>query len=1028
MRRLVLLWFGLAMLLAGAAAHAGTPIALTNSWSGTVNFTGTVATMRTGDNASAPCSVVDPGTVLTAELSGIPAGATILAAHLHWAGSGSTPDKIVMFQGADVVAGRSFTTDTDTAGLKYFSGVADVTAQVQAKAADGKSGNGTYTFSGLAVDAGGTYCSLKGVVGGFSLLVVYSDPDEPFRLLNLYEGFQFLRNSQLTLTMGNFLMPDKFNKTDAQIGHVTWDGDDASSGNENFLFNGVEMTDKQNPKGSQFNSVSAVNSKLKSYGIDFDTYVVDNRNNEKPLDPGATSVTTTYQTGNDLVLLGAEILAVPNILGADLNLAMARVGDLQVGGRATYTLTVNNIGPNEEGGPITVTDTMPAGMAQPSGTGTGWSCSTSGQNVTCRYSGALAVGESLPPITLGANITAPGIYTNSATVAGTQSDSVPRNNTASDTAATIAQGQVSYVLTDNKCQSSVALGSAGQCKKYTASLFAGEAPKIYVTAVNSAGTPTPLSATTAQSVTLNFSLGCDNPATHAGKAATYAGVTLPLCSPKGAAAGSTGWQAITLLFPANAPSAVLPNGNDTVFNYQDVGRVLLNLLDSAGKSVSANFVVKPAVLDFSQIWRPRGPVANPEAKDGTGPGFAMAGENFSIAIQACTAASDTNGKRKCGSPLPNFGNEQGQGVSIEQQSTQPASLSTLVPGSVSTVANGVITITGSHYDEIGLLTLAPQLLGDQYLGETYDVQQRPGVPRSVGRFYPAYFTTEVTAKFACPAKLNCLSPMMGAAYSDQPFGVTVTAFSANNVKLLNYTGTYARDMTLTPVVTAGGADAVPVQAGKLAPAAIAAQDVKSPLDVLPSFKLPVAFSNTASPAIKVSGPQPLYIRATSTEVLASGSETISSQRPQNSFEQGITVIAGRLQLANAFGSELLKLPVAMKAQYWTGGAWENNTNDTGGEASTIAYSATFSKCTKRLSKDAAGNCSLQVLRVLGGISSVALKDGTGTLWLAPPGNGNIGSGFLDLTGMGSPSWLPSTLARVTFGIYQSSLIYIREIY
>jgi hypothetical protein len=33
-----------------------------------------------------------------------------------------------------------------------------------------------------------------------------------------------------------------------------------------------------------------------------------------------------------------------------------------------------------------------------------------------------------------------------------------------------------------------------------------------------------------------------------------------------------------------------------------------------------------------------------------------------------------------------------------------------------------------------------------------------------------------------------------------------------------------------------------------------------------------------------------------------------------------------------------------------------------------------------------------------------------------------------VTGKDTRPWLPSTLSRVTFGIYQSQLIYIREVY
>jgi hypothetical protein len=478
------------------------------------------------------------------------------------------------------------------------------------------------------------------------------------------------------------------------------------------------------------------------------------------------------------------------------------------------------------------------------------------------------------------------------------------------------------------------------------------------------------------------------------------------------------------VFPANQPSATLTAG----FLYEDVGSVVLNLRDSAGNAASTSFVVKPAVIDFASISRPRGSVANPGAKDEKGPGFAMAGEPFSIAIQACTYALDTDGKPTCGKPLPNFGNE-GMGVAIEQ--SQPSD-PVFVKGTSTTLANGVFTGTGFHVDDVGVVYLTPRLFPADYLGAG-DALVVP--PRAVGRFYPAFYTTGVNPTITpCLPKMNCLPVrtaggddlMTGAVYSGQPFSVTIRAFNTAGAQLKNYIGKFARDIQLVPVTAPGGASLVPIQSGAFAPAKILASQVASPTTIDDAtFKLPSVYSNANPPSAKASGPTPFFLRATSTEQLASGVETISSQRVGSS-EQGATVIAGRMQLANAFGSELLKLPVPMKAQYWTGTAWENNAND---NVSRVVYDASikpFSKCTRRLASDAAGTCS-DVLKVLGS-AGVTLNNGAGNLWLAPPGNGNIGSGLLDMTGKGSPLWLPTTLARVTFGIYQSPLIYIREIY
>jgi uncharacterized repeat protein (TIGR01451 family) len=1043
MRRLAslfaLLWLGLALLLVAGAARAGTPVSLSNTWSGRVNFVGTVATMRTGDNVQAPCGVTAPTDVLTATLAGIPANATILGARLYWAGSGGSADDRVNFEGAEVVAQRSFTTATDIAGLNYFSGVADVTAQVAAKARDGNDGNGTYRFSGLAIDAGGIYCTRAGVLGGFSLMVMYSHPTEPYRMMNLYEGFQFYRNSSMSLTMNNFLMPSKFNKTSARLGTVTWEGSDASGDrNEYVTFNGVELStkmnpnDRFNPSGRQFNSTSNVSGNQASWGIDFDAWDIQNHDNEKPLDPDATSVTTTYQAGADLVLLGAQVVAVPNILGADLKIAMVRAGDLQVGAKARYTLTVSNLGPNQQNGPITVTDTMPAGFTQPVGSGSGWACSTSGQVVTCKYAGALPAEGSLPPITVTANITAAGTYTNTAAVSATGVDNVSNNNTASDTATTIASVQGAYVFTDAACLPGVAFGTDGQCSLYNNTLVAGQAGAIFVTAIDSAGKPIAPSAT-AKNVSFDFALGCVKPARNAGIQASYAGINLTVCSPAGSLPAPTDWKAAALLFPANKPSALLTTGKDPMFNYLDVGSVVLYLRDGNGLVASSQqFVVMPAFLDFQRIARARGNLANPESTGASGPGFAMAGEDFSIAIRACALAVDTAGNATCGATLPNFGNE-GQGVMVVQDASARPGQPALVPGTLGAPVNGVFIGTGFHYDEVGVIKLTPQLLSGDYLG----AGPVAGIQRSVGRFYPAYFTTEIASAFACLKKMcptTVVTDLMrGGVYSRQKFMVTVKAFNTRDGLLDNYAFPYASDIVLTLVTSPGGAGLVPASAGVFDLPRITADKVASPTKLAATFTLPVGYSNASPHASNISAPLPFFVRAMSTEALAGSTETISSLRAANSSEQGITAVAGRLQLSNAFGSELLKLPVPMKAQYWSGTAWENNTNDT----ESIDWLANFSQCVKGL-RDASGACALTALRLMPlqpGTTSVALKDGAGTAWLAPTGAGQLGSGYMEMiagkdpvTGKDTRPWLPSTLSRVTFGIYQSQLIYIREVY
>src|SRR4051812_31123111 len=104
--------------LGAGAAHADSPIALFKSFAGNVSFTGTQKTMRTKDNNTDPCAI-NTGT-LTMALTGVPSGATILNAQLYWAGSSSSPDYTVTFDGTTVTAPSNRSYTSATVGYDFF--------------------------------------------------------------------------------------------------------------------------------------------------------------------------------------------------------------------------------------------------------------------------------------------------------------------------------------------------------------------------------------------------------------------------------------------------------------------------------------------------------------------------------------------------------------------------------------------------------------------------------------------------------------------------------------------------------------------------------------------------------------------------------------------------------------------------------------------------------------------------------------------------------------------------------------------
>ncbi len=116
----------------------------------------------------------------------------------------------------------------------------------------------------------------------------------------------------------------------------------------------------------------------------------------------------------------------------DLILSKTHSGSFSQGQTgAAYTLRVTNQGGGATSGPVTVTDTLPAGLTATAFSGGGWACTTS--PLRCQRSDSLPAGQAYPDITLAVNVAAnaPAQVTNEALVAG-GGDANPANNTASD--------------------------------------------------------------------------------------------------------------------------------------------------------------------------------------------------------------------------------------------------------------------------------------------------------------------------------------------------------------------------------------------------------------------------------------------------------------------------------------------------------------------------------------------------------------------------------------------------------------------
>lgn len=301
----------------------------------------------------------------------------------------------------------------------------------------------------------------------------------------------------------------------------------------------------------------------------------------------------------------------------------------------------------------------------------------------------------------------------------------------------------------------------------------------------------------------------------------------------------------------------------------------------------------------------------------------------------------------------------------------------------------------------------------------------------IGRFIPDHFDTVVKydtvskAFMPCPAGLTC--PISrdpygnGFVYSGQPFAIQVTAQNASNATTKNYAGTFAKPVTLTTWDAVGGSTtscATCLTNGAVASSAFIAGVASSAIPLSSA-------SPTFTFATIQTAPTDIYIRATE----SAGGDGITSllATPASSPEGGVKVVSGRINVTNAYGSELLPLVINATLQYWGGPSAGYVTSTTDTVNTLNASNISRISCQGKLLTGASCNS-------LGSISSVTLlSTGKYSIKLSAPGSGNIGSEDLIVNAGTWPAWLPSITGRATFGIYggsngSSEFIYMKESY
>ena len=200
--------------------------------------------------------------------------------------------------------------------------------------------------------------------------------------------------------------------------------------------------------------------------------------------PGTNSITNTATVsgGGDSNNTNNSAADPTTVLSPNLTISKTHTpGTFIRGGTGNYQITVTNSNTSTTAptsGTVTVTDTLPSGLSVPAGpvaltSGTGWTCSASGQIITCTRTTAIAKnGSSTFSFNVSVSSSAPASVTNQVSVAGgNEATANTGNNTASDVTPTVDAGNLTLVkrvrnATTNSGFSNAGSGEPGDVLEY----------------------------------------------------------------------------------------------------------------------------------------------------------------------------------------------------------------------------------------------------------------------------------------------------------------------------------------------------------------------------------------------------------------------------------------------------------------------------------------------------------------------------------------------------------------------------------
>jgi MSHA biogenesis protein MshQ len=488
--------------------------------------------------------------------------------------------------------------------------------------------------------------------------------------------------------------------------------------------------------------------------------------------------------------------------------------------------------------------------------------------------------------------------------------------------------------------------------------------------------------------------------------------------------------------------------------YKDVGRIRVYMKDDttvnaelpAGiTGATANFVVRPYDFLLSGIANAAGTVTNPQAVDAAGAVFLAAGAPFQVTVTVRDAE---------GATTPNYGREASpEGVRLATQLVAPGGGASPAIGwttGFGSFADGVATGTDFTWAEVGIVRAVPGIGDGDYL--TAGDVTGPASER-IGRFIPSRFVVALNSPLFGTA---CVAG--GFSYQGQTFGyttapvITATAVAVSGATTTNYTGSFFK---LSNTTLTGRSYSSP--AGALDVAGLPATTVDPAIASSSGGVATLTFSSGSGIAFVKGAPQApfnaqvqLAINVLDGDgVAAVGAAPLGNPVTFGSaggvqFTAGQQIRYGRASVGTAVGSELVDLPVPMRAEYFlsTAAGFVVNAQDTCSTNVSLAFPAYTESlgagetCVR--DSGAPGASALGCAVVAASPYREPPLGGDFNLQLAAPGAGNQGSVLIRAA---VPAWLrfdwdagaagdEDPTGQATFGIFggERRVIYTREIY